>query len=92
MNMGVLIEAACDDDIEFAAELGAFSIHPNVAYVDRPFIRAAQAKGFRVFVYTVDLAEDIDRMFRLGADGVFTNFPERVIEKFPQPCIDSGWG
>jgi glycerophosphoryl diester phosphodiesterase len=45
MHLGVLIDAAPNGDIEFAADLGAFSIHPNVEYVDRPFIRAVQAKG-----------------------------------------------
>jgi len=31
-------------------------------------------------VFTVDHPEDIKKMKELGVDGVFTNFPERVLK------------
>jgi glycerophosphoryl diester phosphodiesterase len=32
-----------------------------------------------VFVYTVNQPDDIARLEAMGVDGVFTDFPERVI-------------
>jgi glycerophosphoryl diester phosphodiesterase len=32
-------------------------------------------------VFTVDHPEDIKKMRELGVDGVFTNYPERVLKK-----------
>jgi glycerophosphoryl diester phosphodiesterase len=31
-------------------------------------------------VFTVDHPEDINKMRKLGVDGVFTNYPERVLK------------
>ena len=86
-----MIDTPLKDDIEFAAKLGAFSVHPSVEHVDRQFIKGSHTRGLKVYVYTVDRSEDIVRMFQLGADGVFTNFPERVLEKFGQPDMGTGW-
>ena len=42
------------------------------------FIETAHRRGYRVFVYTVNAPAEIARMRRLGVEGVFTDFPERV--------------
>jgi glycerophosphoryl diester phosphodiesterase len=34
-----------------------------------------------VFVYTVNSPEEIDRLQALGVDGIFTDFPERVVRR-----------
>ncbi|MEX0829420.1 MAG: glycerophosphodiester phosphodiesterase family protein [Nitrospirales bacterium] len=41
-------------------------------------VQALQGRGIRVFVFTVDKPDDIDRMKRLGVDGIISNFPERM--------------
>ena len=45
------------------------------AYVDR-----AHANGHQVHVWTVDTAEDVDLMLRLGVDVIITNAPGLVVE------------
>lgn len=41
-------------------------------------VRRFQAMGIRVFVFTVDEPEDINRMRSLGVEGIISNFPDRL--------------
>jgi glycerophosphoryl diester phosphodiesterase len=68
------------DDAAFAESLGAYSVHLSLEFIDRRFVRDAHNRGLRVFVFTVDHPEDIKKMRDLGVDGVFTNYPERVLK------------
>ena len=91
IRLGALIRALPVDDARFAQDLGAFSVHPALDFVDRRFVDDAHARGLRVYVYTVNHPEDIARMHALGVDGVFTDFPERVLAHYPQGDAASGW-
>jgi glycerophosphoryl diester phosphodiesterase len=92
MKLGVLIDSAPGEGTALAAGLSAFSVHPRIDLTTPEFVETAHAHGLKVYVYTVNRAPDIDRMFRLGADGVFTNFPERVTAKYRQPDLNRAWG
>ena len=61
-----------------------FSVHPSIEFIDRRFVDDAHARNLKVYVYTVNHPEDMARMHELGADGVFTNFPERVVARYSQ--------
>jgi glycerophosphoryl diester phosphodiesterase len=61
-----------------ARRVRAWAVNPALRYATAPFIEKAHALGYRVFVYTVNAPEDIARMRHLGADGVFTDFPDRA--------------
>ena len=63
----------------FAEKLGAYSVHQSIEFVNREFITDAHDRKLKVFVYTVNHPEDIARMDALGVDGVFTNYPDRVL-------------
>jgi glycerophosphoryl diester phosphodiesterase len=66
---------------EFAEELQAFSVHAGFAFANRAFVEDTHRRGLKFFVYTVNLPDDLDRVRTMGADGVFTNFPELVIHR-----------
>lgn len=72
------------DDAKFAEDLDAFSVHPSLDFVDQRFVDDAHTRGLQVYVYTANLPEDIAKMHQLGIDGVFTDFPERVVENYAQ--------
>ena len=59
-------------------EVEAVSINPWLGHVSPQMIRKAHSLGLKVFVYTVNKLEDIQRMAKWGVDAVFTNYPDRV--------------
>ena len=84
IKLGALIRGIPVDGAKFAEDLGAFSVHPALDFVNQKFVDDAQVRGLKVFVYGVDHPEDITKMYALGVDGVFTGFPERVLDNYAQ--------
>jgi glycerophosphoryl diester phosphodiesterase len=54
-------------------------VHPALRFTSARFIEDAHRRGYRVFVYTVNEPADVERMRALGADGIFTDFPDRAV-------------
>lgn len=82
IRIGTLVVGIPLNYARFAQELGAHSIHPHIQFVNRAFVLDAHRRGLKVFVFTVNHPEDIDRMASLGVDGVFSDYPERVLLKY----------
>lgn len=91
IKLGALIRGLPVDGAKFAEDLGAFSVHQSLDFVDQRFVDDAHGRGLKVYVYAVDHPEDIARMQALGVDGVFTGFPERVLDNYAQGKIGDGW-
>lgn len=79
IRIGALIAGVPLDYARFAENLGAYSVHQSIEFVNREFIDDAHDRNLKVFVYTVNHPEDIARMYALGVDGVFSNYPDRVL-------------
>jgi glycerophosphoryl diester phosphodiesterase len=62
-----------------ARRVRACSVHPAVRFVTARFVADAHRRGLRVFPYTANSPAEIARLRDLGVDGVFTDFPERVV-------------
>lgn len=56
--------------------LNAYSMNIALDVASAEFIQQALAEGFKVFVYTVDEIEDMQRLAAYGATGIFTNVPD----------------
>jgi glycerophosphoryl diester phosphodiesterase len=80
IKLGAMMVGLPMDDAAFAESLGAYSVHLSIGFIDRRFVKDAHNRNLRVFVFTVDHPEDINKMRKLGVDGVFTNYPERVLK------------
>jgi glycerophosphoryl diester phosphodiesterase len=91
IKLGALIKGLPVDDAKFAEDLDAFSVHLSLEFIDQRFVDDAHARGLKVYVYTVNHPEDISRMYQLGVDGVFTSFPERVLENYAQGERANRW-
>lgn len=76
--IGALVVAVPVTLAAFAEELGAYSLNPFAQYLTDAFVADARRRGLKVFPYTVNHPDDIQRMAALGVDGVFTDYPERV--------------
>jgi glycerophosphoryl diester phosphodiesterase len=65
--------------VEIARHLGVFSVHLNIDSVRQSRVQELHTAGFKVFVYTVNEPADIESMKGLGVDGIFSDFPDRVL-------------
>ncbi|MDD5039735.1 MAG: glycerophosphodiester phosphodiesterase family protein [Patescibacteria group bacterium] len=61
-----------------AEDLGAYSINLSQEFISQEFVNDAHRRGLKVFVFTVNDFDDIDRMIKLGVDGLFCNYPDRL--------------
>jgi glycerophosphoryl diester phosphodiesterase len=52
-----------------------FALHPYLTDVDPGLVYRVQAAGKRVYVWTVNLEEDLQRMIGLGVDAIITDDP-----------------
>ncbi|MEZ4380118.1 MAG: glycerophosphodiester phosphodiesterase family protein [Nannocystaceae bacterium] len=48
--------------------------------IDRRFLKKMHRRGYKVFAWTVNEAEEMDRLLELGVDGIITDFPDRLLE------------
>lgn len=62
-----------------ATELGAQALNISAEFADARLIHDAHARGLKVYAYTVNHPEDIASLRNAGLDGVFSDFPERVV-------------
>ncbi len=58
----------------------AVGIGPSAGGVTPELVAAAHRHGLLVHPYTVDEASDMHRLIDLGVDGIFTNFPDRLVD------------
>jgi glycerophosphoryl diester phosphodiesterase len=61
-------------------ECGARSVHLSLEYVAQDIVNEIHSLGCKMYVYTVNEMQEILKMETLGVDGVFTDFPERIIQ------------
>ena len=64
---------------EFSEQLNAWSIHASLEFINRAFVEDAHKRGKKIFVYTVNHAQEYSRLRTLGVDGVFSDFPDRFL-------------
>lgn len=76
IKIGALISSIPRHYARFAEMMDAYSVHIKKRSVNKRFIDDAHKRGLKVFVFTINSTEDIARMQFLGADGIFTDYPE----------------
>ncbi len=76
--IAVLTEADPLEAIQIAKDLNAVAINPNFKMLNRENVNAIKEAGFKVYTWTVNEPNDIIKMKRIGVDGIFTNYPERL--------------
>lgn len=79
IRIGALIGKVPPGLAAFAEQMGAWSLHPGKRCVTQELVVDAHRRGLKVLVFTIDKPAAIATMAALGVDGVFTNFPERVV-------------
>ncbi len=78
VGIAVLTEEDPLNAIAVAKELNALAINPNFKTLTEENTEKIQNEGFKVYTWTVNELEDIQKMKDLGVNGIITNYPERV--------------
>jgi glycerophosphoryl diester phosphodiesterase len=83
-RLGVLVSPRePGEPLERARAVGAEALNPWFGLATRPWIEAAHAARLAVYPYTVDAEADMRRLLEWGADGLFTNHPDRMRQLVP---------
>jgi glycerophosphoryl diester phosphodiesterase len=64
--------------LNFAKKIDAYSINLHHAFVSKGIVDSMHTNGFKVFVWTVNNKSAIERMKKLGVDGIISNYPDRI--------------
>ncbi len=59
--------------------LDVYSVNVMVKNLTKEFVDEAHSKGLKVFAYVVNDKEDIERIKSIGVDGIFTDYPDRLM-------------
>jgi glycerophosphoryl diester phosphodiesterase len=63
---------------EYAVGIGTNAQRDGQDVIDADFIRLAQQNGLPVHVYTINERPEMERLTRMGVNGLFTDFPDRL--------------
>lgn len=86
IRTAALFEKATPKIVAVTERLGAWSLHTSRRGLTPKIVAAARQHGLKMFVYTINRPAEIAAMLALGVDGVFTDFPDRVL---PPPASGS---
>lgn len=79
VQTGALLVGLPIDNAVFAERLECYSVHLCAEFIDKVFVDDAHRRDLKVFVFMVNDPEDMRRMELLRVDGVFTDYPDRVV-------------
>ena len=65
---------------EYASGIGTNYIYEDQEVIDADFIRQANENGLPVHVYTINETDEMERLMEMGANGLFTNYPDRLLK------------
>ena len=86
-RLGILPQqAGLRDTLRLADRLNAFSVHLRCASIRPAIVKSIRESGMRLYAYTTDRTQTFKRLIAAGVDGIFTNFPDRMIAlRDPRP-------
>ena len=76
--IGVLTEEDLDLAFSFAKFLKAEAINPDFKLLTPEKVIEFQSKNIKVFPWTVNNLEDIQKMKTMNVDGIISDFPDRI--------------
>ena len=78
IHLGVLSQASVSQALEWATAFSAKAIHPHFSLLTPENVQKAQEQGFKVYTWTLNETEDIERIKTYNVNGIITDFPERI--------------
>jgi glycerophosphoryl diester phosphodiesterase len=78
LRRGILLSAYLRDPVSVMRSVGATTLWQEWQQVDQDLVNQVHAAGATVIAWTVNELGDLDRMVRLGVDGLCGNYPDRI--------------
>ncbi len=78
LRRGVLLSAYLDDPVGAMRAVGATTLWQEWQQVDQELVRQVHAAGGTLIAWTVNEVGDLERLARLGVDGLCGNYPDRI--------------
>jgi glycerophosphoryl diester phosphodiesterase len=78
LRRGILLSAYLRDPVSVMRAAGATTLWQEWQQVDQDLVSQVHASGGAVVAWTVNELGDLDRMVRLGVDGLCGNYPDRI--------------
>jgi glycerophosphoryl diester phosphodiesterase len=78
LRRGILLTAYLQDVVSVMHGVGATTLWQEWQQVDQELVNLVHEAGGTVIAWTVNELGDLDRMVRLGVDGLCGNYPDRI--------------
>ena len=78
LRLGILLTSYLRDPVSVMREVGATTLWQEWQQVDQELVNRVHESGGTVIAWTVNELGDLDRMVRLGVDGLCGNYPDRI--------------
>src|SRR4026207_991283 len=78
LRRGILLSAYLRDPVGVMQSVGATTLWQEWQQVDQELVTRVHEAGCTVVAWTVNDIGDLDRMVRLGVDGLCGNYPDRI--------------
>ncbi len=75
---GILLSAYLEDPVAALRAVGATTLWQEWQQLDGDLVQRVHAAGARIIAWTVNEVGDLERLVRLGVDGLCGNYPDRV--------------
>lgn len=80
LKLGALTASLPIHYAAFAEEVDAFAVCVDVDFISTEFVHDAHSRHLKIYAYTVNEPEDIETLYKLQVDGIFTNYPNQAAE------------
>ncbi len=78
LRRGILLAAYLRDAVAVMRSVGATALWQEWQQIDQDLVSQVHEAGGTVIAWTVNEIGDLDRMVRLGVDGLCGNYPDRI--------------
>jgi glycerophosphoryl diester phosphodiesterase len=78
LRRGILLSAYLRDAVAVMRSVGATTLWQEWQQVDQDLVTQIHEAGCTLIAWTVNEIGDLDRMVRLGVDGLCGNYPDRI--------------
>jgi len=86
---GLLFDGQTDQPLERAVEVGARQLAVRGDLVTPALIAAAHKRDLQIVCWTVNQPAHMRMLIEAGADGIMSDYPDRLVAALPKQKINS---